>query len=77
MQFRLPTLLLLLYLAGSAYGQGPTRPLLPQQPKPGLSAAGIHGLVELGGLVSDVAQTPFWLRTNQYGIVPLGGSAGT
>lgn len=39
--------------------------------------AQIRGVVEVGGLASTIAQTPFWLRTNQYGIVPLGGSAGT
>ncbi|WP_375444079.1 capsule assembly Wzi family protein [uncultured Fibrella sp.] len=37
----------------------------------------IRGVVEIGGMTSSVAQTPFWLRTNQYGIVSLGGSAGT
>lgn len=42
-----------------------------------LTKGQIEGVVEVGGLVSNVAQTPFWLRTNQYGIVPLGGSAGT
>ena len=36
-----------------------------------------QGIVEVGGLGSNMSQTPFWLRTNQYGIVPLGGSAGT
>ncbi len=28
-------------------------------------------------MVSSIAQTPFWLRTNQYGTVPVGGSVGT
>ncbi|GAB3552716.1 capsule assembly Wzi family protein [Spirosoma fluminis] len=33
--------------------------------------------VELGGLAASDQQTPFWLRTNQYGTVPLQGSFGT
>ncbi len=37
----------------------------------------IRGVVEIGGLSSSIDQTPFWLRTNQYGIVPLGGSVAT
>lgn len=30
-----------------------------------------HYYVELGGAFASNSQTPFWLRTNQYGIVPL------
>ena len=44
------------------------------------SLSGQHtfqGMIEFGGLGSNNRQTPFWLRTNHYGIVPLGGSAGT
>lgn len=33
--------------------------------------------VEAGVLVSSSAKTPFWLRTNQYGIVPLNSPAAT
>ncbi|MBD2704476.1 hypothetical protein IC229_27800 [Spirosoma sp. BT702] len=33
--------------------------------------------VELGGIVTTNSQIPFWLRANQYGIVPLRGSFGT
>jgi hypothetical protein len=32
---------------------------------------------ELGGFVTNSAQTPFWLRANQYGTVPLQGSLAT
>ena len=32
--------------------------------------------VEVGGLGSS-AQTPFWLRANQYGIVPLNNPVST
>jgi hypothetical protein len=37
----------------------------------------IRGAVEVGILGSSISQTPFWLRTNQYGTVPIGGSAAT
>ncbi|MGA0555177.1 capsule assembly Wzi family protein [Larkinella sp. VNQ87] len=33
--------------------------------------------LELGGMASGSGQLPFWLRTNQYGFVPLQGSVGT
>ncbi|UFH54732.1 capsule assembly Wzi family protein [Spirosoma sp. KNUC1025] len=33
--------------------------------------------VEVGGLVSSADRTPFWLRANQFGVVPFSGSAGT
>lgn len=36
----------------------------------------IQGEVELGGLVSSATATPFWLRTNQYGIIPTQAPAG-
>ncbi|ARK09679.1 capsule assembly Wzi family protein [Fibrella sp. ES10-3-2-2] len=77
MRFHLPTLFVLVHLAGSVYSQATTRAFPTRQPQPGFKATHIQGVVEVGGLVSDVSQTPFWLRTNQYGIVPLGGSAGT
>ncbi|WP_266368906.1 capsule assembly Wzi family protein [Tellurirhabdus rosea] len=43
---------------------------------PGLAQSGfpgrsVQGEVEAGGLVSTDRATPFWLRTNLYGIVPL------
>jgi hypothetical protein len=42
------------------------------------TAAGqIQYLLEAGGLAASSAQTPFWLRTNQFGTVPLRGSLGT
>ncbi|GAB3996197.1 capsule assembly Wzi family protein [Spirosoma daeguense] len=48
----------------------------------GLTAAAqsserINYSVELGGIGATDSQIPFWLRTNQYGIVPLRGSFGT
>lgn len=33
--------------------------------------------LELGGMASSSRQLPFWLRTNQYGIVPVAGPSGT
>ena len=33
--------------------------------------------LEVGGLATSGPQTPFWLRANQYGTVPLRGSFGT
>ena len=33
--------------------------------------------VEVGGYGVNGAQMPFWLRSNQWGAVPLSGSAGT
>ncbi|WP_428665033.1 capsule assembly Wzi family protein [Runella sp.] len=33
--------------------------------------------LELGGVVATSSQTPFWLRTNQYGIIPLESKFGT
>lgn len=33
--------------------------------------------VEVGGLVSSAERTPFWLRANQFGIVPYAAPAGT
>ena len=50
---------------------------LAQTPGSSPTSPRLGGMVEVGGLVSDGPQTPFWLRTNQYGIVPLGGTAGT
>ncbi|MBO0951862.1 capsule assembly Wzi family protein [Fibrella forsythiae] len=50
---------------------------LRAQPADSLAKGRIGGVAEVGCLISSIAQTPFWLRTNQYGIVPLGGSAGT
>ncbi|MEZ0487247.1 capsule assembly Wzi family protein [Fibrella aquatica] len=77
MRYRLLFLFVLVQLAGSVYGQATTRIFPNRQSQPGFKATHIRGVVELGGMISDVAQTPFWLRTNQYGIAPLGGSAGT
>ncbi|GAB3938204.1 capsule assembly Wzi family protein [Larkinella terrae] len=37
----------------------------------------IHSELELGGLGGSASQPPFWLRTNQYGIVPLQSPFGT
>jgi hypothetical protein len=37
----------------------------------------IHYSAELGGIVTNSAQTPFWFRANQYGTVPLHGSLAT
>lgn len=68
MSFRLPAVLVLVVVTGLAWGQSADS----------LSRVGrVRGVVEIGGMASTTAQTPFWLRTNQYGIVPLGGSAGT
>ena len=36
----------------------------------------IRGEVELGSVLSSTSTTPFWLRTNQYGIVPTQAPAG-
>lgn len=32
---------------------------------------------EVGGVISSTNRTPFWLRANQFGIVPLNGSSAT
>lgn len=40
-------------------------------------AGRVHSVVEVGGLSASPAQTPFWLRSNQYGTVPQRGSFGT
>ena len=37
----------------------------------------VHLSTELGGLATSGPQNPFWLRTNQYGMVPERGSLGT
>lgn len=37
----------------------------------------VTGQVELGGFATTGQTTPFWLRANQYGIVPLTGSTAT
>ncbi|MCK8493523.1 capsule assembly Wzi family protein [Spirosoma sp. RP8] len=41
------------------------------------SGRSINYSAELGGLVATTPQIPFWLRSNQYGTVPLRGSFGT
>lgn len=64
---RLPVIFLLL-LTGNVRGQTRDNLVYP---------AHIQGVVEVGWLAGNVPQTPFWLRSNQYGIVPLGGAAGT
>jgi hypothetical protein len=61
----------LLFVLLSVYG-----PSLAQQPDSLTQNGAIGGTVELGGFVSNTGQTPFWLRANQYGTVPLGGTAG-
>ena len=43
------------------------------QPKPGA----VRYTVELGGVGTSAPQNSFWLRVNQYNIVPLRGSFGT
>jgi len=37
----------------------------------------LRGEVEIGGLAAPSGQTPFWLRANQYGTVPLEAPFGT
>lgn len=63
----------LLYLVGSILWLGV--PLVWAQSTP--SASLVHYTVEIGGLAASTAQTPFWLRANQYNTVPLRGSFGT
>ncbi len=61
-----------LLLAGLVWSS--FRPIVAQP----LSAAGqVRYSVEIGGLAANPQQNPFWLRTNQYGTVPLKGSFGT
>jgi len=36
-----------------------------------------EGYVEVGGMAASSARTPFWLRANQFGTVPLSAPAGT
>ncbi len=50
---------------------------IAQSPQSLTQTEGIHGAVEVGGLSSSITQTPFWLHTNTYGIVPLGGAVTT
>ncbi|MFD2570157.1 capsule assembly Wzi family protein [Spirosoma soli] len=63
----------ILYLVGFI-GWFSTLPALAQ---PVDTAKRMHYSVEIGGLAASSEQTPFWLRTNQYGTVPLRGSFGT
>ena len=39
--------------------------------------AGRQVYVEVGALGATTNRTPFWLRANQFGVVPLTGQAGT
>ncbi|AXE20759.1 hypothetical protein DR864_25005 [Runella rosea] len=41
------------------------------------SVSPYHYYVEIGGGAATSSQTPFWLRTNQYGVVPLESNFGT
>ena len=72
MRFPLPVVLFLAMPVGWAQAQT-AWPLSGAESTDGR----IQGMVEVGGMVSSTTQTPFWLRTNQYGIMPLGGSVGT
>lgn len=47
------------------------------QPPPVPISTPVRYSVELGGLTATPAQTPFWLSTNQYGLIPPRGSFGT
>jgi Capsule assembly protein Wzi len=67
MRFYLPIVVFLLL----------SEPIMAQLPDSLRKAGAVRGAVEVGGMGSSVAQTPFWLRTNQYGVVPLGGSVVT
>ena len=42
----------------------------------GQQRAALQGSIELGSVLSSSSTTPFWLRTNQYGIVPNQAPAG-
>ena len=63
----------LLYLLSSIVWLSAT--LVLAQPVP--SPRPIQYFVEAGALVNSGLQTPYWLRTNQYGTVPLRGQFGT
>ncbi len=49
---------------------------LPGQSIPDTTTAQQSIMAEVGGFGSSAAQTPFWLRSRQYGTVPLTGPAG-
>ena len=49
------------------------RPFAQAQSPP----AGRQAYVEVGALGATTNRTPFWLRANQFGVVPLTGQAGT
>jgi hypothetical protein len=51
-------------------------PTPPLKSPPRAASARWGGLVELGGFVSSSRITPFWLQTNQYGLVPSTTPAG-
>lgn len=42
----------------------------------GQQRSGLHGEIEAGSVLSSQSATPFWLRTNQYGIIPAQAPAG-
>jgi len=42
----------------------------------GKSGSFIHGSLEAGAIISSDSRTPFWLRTNVYGIIPNQAPAG-
>ncbi|QJW88142.1 hypothetical protein HNV11_01480 [Spirosoma taeanense] len=61
------------YLIGLiAVGIGTSLPTVRAQ-----SAKQVQYTVEVGALTASASQTPFWLRTNQYGTIPTRGSFGT
>lgn len=43
---------------------------------PDTTSSGTRSFVELGGIVASANQTPFWLQSRQYGLVPLNNPAG-
>lgn len=70
MNFRL-FLLSFLILPASAFGQLFLRPVADTTVR-----QGIRYHAELGGLISTGTRTPFWLRSNQFGMVPLESPSG-
>ncbi|CCG98818.1 hypothetical protein FAES_0807 [Fibrella aestuarina BUZ 2] len=50
--------------------------LAAAQAIPDTTSRGTRSFVEVGGLAASASQTPFWLRTRQYGLVPLNNPAG-
>lgn len=50
--------------------------IAPAQSIPDTTTSGVHSFLDLGGVAASALQTPFWLRSRQYGIVPLSSPAG-